>query len=58
MLEALVSKRGQDGSSNWDCMCCCMGHLLVVYYGPHHWLVQPSYPSLKEQLGSALLGAQ
>ena len=26
--------------------------------GPQHWLVQPSYPSLKEQLGNALLGGK
>ena len=39
-------------------MCCYMGHWLVACIGPQHWLVQASYPSLKEQLGSALLGDQ
>ena len=34
MLEALVSRRGQDGSSNWDYMCCCMGHWLVACIDP------------------------
>ena len=38
-------------------MYCCMGHWLAACIGPHDWLVQPSYPLLKEQLGSALLGA-
>ena len=35
-----------------------MGQWLVACIDPQHWLVQPSYPLLKEQLGSALLGAQ
>ena len=48
MLEAWVSWRGEDGSSNWDYMCCCMGHLLVVCIIPQHWLIQLSSPSLKE----------
>ena len=38
-------------------MCCCMWNGLVACIGSQHWLVQPSYPLLKEQLGSALLGA-
>ena len=32
-------------------MCCCMGHWLEACIGPQYWLFQPSYPSLKEQLG-------
>ena len=39
-------------------MCCCIGHWLAAYIGPQHWHVQPSYLLPKEQLGSALLGAQ
>ena len=35
-----------------------MGHWLVAYIDPQHWHAQPSYPLLKEQLGSALLDAQ
>ena len=35
-----------------------MEHWLVAYTDPQHCYVQPSYPLLKEQLGSALLGAQ
>ena len=35
-----------------------MGQWLVACIGPQHWLVQPTYLLLKEQLGSALLGAQ
>ena len=31
--EALVSRRGLDGSSNWDCRYCCMGLWLVAYIG-------------------------
>ena len=38
-------------------MCCCIGQWLAGYIGLEHWRVQPSYPLLKEQLGSALLGA-
>ena len=34
MLEALVSRRGLDGSSNWDYMCWCMVHWLVACIGP------------------------
>ena len=39
-------------------MCCYVGHWLAACIGPQHWRVQPSYPLLKEQLGSALLSAQ
>ena len=39
-------------------MCYCIGHWLAACISPQHWRVQPSYPLLKEQLGSALLGAQ
>ena len=35
-----------------------MGQWLVACIDLQQWLVQPSYPLLKEQLGSALLGAQ
>ena len=35
-----------------------MKHWLVACTDPQHWHVQPSYPLLKEHLGSALLGAQ
>ena len=34
--EALVSKRGLGGSSNWDCRYCCMGLWLVACIGPLH----------------------
>ena len=39
MPKALVSRRGKDGSSHWDYMCCCMGHWLVARIGPQHWCV-------------------
>ena len=35
-----------------------MEHWLVVCIESQHWHAQSSYPLLKEQLGSALLGAQ
>ena len=35
-----------------------MGHWLVACIDPQHWHALPSYPLLKERLGSALLGAQ
>ena len=47
-LEVLASRRGYDGSTNWDYMCCCMRHWLVVFIDPQHWLVQLPSPSLKE----------
>ena len=39
-------------------MCCCIGHWLAACIGPQHWHAQPSNPSLKKQLGNALLGDQ
>ena len=37
-----------------------IGWWLVLAHSisPQYWLVQPSYPSLKEELGNALLGDQ
>ena len=58
MEEALVSRRGLGGSSNWYCRYCCMGLWLVACIGPLHWLVQPQSLLLKVHLGNALLGAQ
>ena len=56
--EALISRRGLGGSSNWDCRYCCIGLWLVACIGPLHWLVQPPSLLLKAHLGNALLGAQ
>ena len=58
MEEVLPSRRGLDGSSSYGYRCFHMGHWLVTCIGPQHWHAQPSYPLLKEQLGSSLLGAQ
>ena len=39
-------------------MCFRKEQWMVACMGPRHWLVQPPYLLLKEQLGSALLNAQ
>ena len=56
--EALVSRRGLGGSSNWDYRYCCMGLWLVACISILYWLVQPQSLLLKAHLGNALLGAQ
>ena len=30
----LASKISWDGSSNWDCINCHIGHQLLAYFGP------------------------